>query len=284
MSRSGRVHCSKVGIDLVSSLCDRDDDAMSSRRETVLEVLAMSMNGHLREFLSDRAKNNYDHNRDNGEPSKAGEEPPRQTINMIFGGNEINEVTFSVAKKTKVSITHSKSLREDDITFTKEDAVELLLPHNDALEISLNMLDFKIIRVLVDPGSSSNIIQWRVLEETKLTEIIIPPTKLLVGFNLASLTTRGEILLLMNAEGVMKMTLFGVVDGDMGYNIILGRPYLHEMKVVPSTYHQLLKFPMPEGIKQLRGDERDFGFQKQSKGTHGIAMTRIDTYSQTRRS
>lgn len=30
------------------------------------------------------------------------------------------------------------------------------------------------------------------------------------------------------------------------------RPCLHEMKVVPSTYHQLLKFPTPEGIKQIR--------------------------------
>ncbi|XP_070036641.1 uncharacterized protein [Nicotiana tomentosiformis] len=39
-------------------------------------------------------------------------------------------------KKTKVSVTHSKRLREateDDITFTEEDADELLLPHNDAL-------------------------------------------------------------------------------------------------------------------------------------------------------
>ncbi|XP_070032858.1 uncharacterized protein [Nicotiana tomentosiformis] len=170
-------------------------------------------------------------------------------------GNEINGVTFSAAKKMKVSITHSKRLREDDITFTEEDTDRFLLPHNDALIISLNVLDFKFKRVLVDPGSSVNIIQWRVLEQANITGSIIPATKLLAGFNLASMTTRGEILLLTNAEGVMKTTLFEVVDGDMGYNIILGRPWLHEMKVVPSTYHQLLKFPMPEGIKKIRGDK-----------------------------
>ncbi|XP_070042754.1 uncharacterized protein [Nicotiana tomentosiformis] len=107
----------------------------------------------------------------------------------------------------------------------------------------------------VDPGSSANIVQWRVLEQAKLTGSIIPTTKLLAGFNLASVTTRGEILLLKNAEGVMKTTLFEVVDGDMGYNIILGRPWLHEMKAVTSTYHQLLKFLTPEGIKQIRGDQ-----------------------------
>ncbi|XP_070039633.1 uncharacterized protein [Nicotiana tomentosiformis] len=226
-----------------------------SQRDPNLWCEYHGTNGHLREFLSDRAKNNYGRNRDNAKPSKAREEPQCQTINMIVGGNEINGVTFSAAKKIKVSITHSKGLREDDITFTEEDAHRLLLPHNDVLVISLNVLDFKIKRVLVDLGSSDNIIQCRVLEQAKLTRSIISATKLLAGFNLASVMTREEILLLTNAEGVMKTTLFEVVYGDMGYNIIIGRLWLHEMKVVPSTYHQLLKFPMLEGIKQIMGDE-----------------------------
>ncbi|XP_070034715.1 uncharacterized protein [Nicotiana tomentosiformis] len=152
----------------------------------------------------------------------------------------------------KVSVTYNKRLQEvaeDDITFTEEDADGLLLPHNDALVISLNILDFNIKRVLVDPGSLDNIIQWRVLEKAKLTGSIILATKLLTEFNLASVTTQGEILLPTNTEGVMKTTLFKVEDGDMGYNIILGRPWLHEMKAVPSTHHQLLKFPTTEGIK-----------------------------------
>ncbi|XP_075086218.1 uncharacterized protein LOC142168940 [Nicotiana tabacum] len=122
------------------------------------EVVTLLNNGHLREFLNDRTKNNYGRNRDNMESSKAGEETLRQMINMIFGVNNINEVTFSTAKKTNVSITHSKRLREDDTTLTEEDADGLLLPHNDAPVISLNVLDFKIKHVLVNPGSSSNII------------------------------------------------------------------------------------------------------------------------------
>ncbi|XP_070035609.1 uncharacterized protein [Nicotiana tomentosiformis] len=153
------------------------------------KVAILLKNGHLREFLSDRAKKNNGHNRDNAEPSKAGEEPPCQMINMIFGGNNINGVTFSVAKKTKVSITHRKGLWEDDITFTEEDAEKLLLPHNDALVISINILDFKVKCILVDPESSANIIQWRVLEQAKLTKNIILATKLLAGFNLARVTT-----------------------------------------------------------------------------------------------
>nr|XP_016475735.1 PREDICTED: uncharacterized protein LOC107797367 [Nicotiana tabacum] len=216
------------------------------------EVATLLNNDHLREFLSNRAKNNYHRSRDNAEPSKIAEDSPRLAINMIFGGNEINGITFSAAKKTKISVTHNKRLWEvieDDITITEGDTDGLLLPHNDTLVISLNVLDFKIKRVLVDLGSSTNIIQWRMLEQAKLTGSIILATKLLAGFNLANMATRGEILLPTNTEGVTNTTLFEVVDGDMGHNIILGRPWIHEMKDVPSIYHQLLKFPTPEGIK-----------------------------------
>ncbi|XP_075111719.1 uncharacterized protein LOC142181927 [Nicotiana tabacum] len=163
----------------------------------------------------------------------------------------------SAAKKTKVFVTHSKRLREvteDGITFLEEDVDGLVLPHNDALVISLNILDFKIKCVLVDPRSSTNIIQLIVLEQAKLTGSIVPATKLLVGFNLANVTTQREILLPTNAERVMTTTLFEVVDSDMGYNIILGRQWLHDMNVVPSTYYQLLNFPTLEGIKK-RGDQ-----------------------------
>jgi len=107
----------------------------------------------------------------------------------------------------------------------------------------------------VTPGSSANFIQWRVLDQAKLSGNIIPITKLLAGFNLANVTTRGEILLLTDADGITKTTLLEVVDGDMGYNIILGTPWLHEMKFVPSTYHQLLKLLTHEGIKRIIGDQ-----------------------------
>ncbi|XP_019256445.1 PREDICTED: uncharacterized protein LOC109234853 [Nicotiana attenuata] len=80
-------------------------------------------------------------------------------------------------------------------------------------------------------------------------------TKLVVGFNLASVTTQGEILLPTNAEGVMKTTLFEVVDGYMSYSLILGRPWLHEIKDMLLAYHQRLKFPTLEGNKQIRGDQ-----------------------------
>lgn len=75
---------------------------------------------------------------------KKGEDRPHLTIDMIFGGNEINGVNFSLAKKTMILVNHSKRLKiisKDDITFTEEDIYGLLLPYKNAMIISLSVLD-----------------------------------------------------------------------------------------------------------------------------------------------
>jgi hypothetical protein len=45
-----------------------------------------------------------------------------------------------------------------------------------------------------------------------------------------------------------------VLNSYSPYNANLGRPWLHKMKAVPSTLHQRLRFPTPEGIMEIRGD------------------------------
>lgn len=41
---------------------------------------------------------------------------------------------------------------------------------------------------------------------------------------------------------IMKDIVFQVFDIPLTYNILLGRPCIHEMQAVPSTYHQCVKF------------------------------------------
>ncbi|XP_070022345.1 uncharacterized protein [Nicotiana sylvestris] len=38
---------------------------------------------------------------------------------------------------------------------------------------------------------------------------------------------------------------------DMAYNMILGRPWIHEMDAVPSTLHQVIKFLSQWGIRKI---------------------------------
>ncbi|XP_070025831.1 uncharacterized protein [Nicotiana sylvestris] len=200
------------------------------------EVDHLLKQGYLTELFSERGKQAYVKNKQETPKPPS----PKRTVNVISGGEDINGVTYTAANKvSKVTITHGKRVRhvleEESITFDDADADGVLSPNNDALVISLLVHDTNVKRVLIDPGSSMNIILLRVLRE-----IVV---------------TKGEVILTTFAEGVVKDTKFQVVDMKMAYNMILGRPWIHEMDVVPSTLHQVIKFPSPWGICQIHRDQ-----------------------------
>ncbi|XP_075091595.1 uncharacterized protein LOC142171790 [Nicotiana tabacum] len=175
-------------------------------------------------------------------------------VNVITGGEEVNEVTYTVVKKTsKVTVTHGKRVRQvlkgDIIVFDDEDV-------NDALVISLFIHDTNVKRIFIDPGSSVNFILLRVVNNMQANDHIIPKAQSFSGFDNLSVIMKGEIILTMFVEVVVKDTKFQVVDADMAYNIILGRPWIHDMDAVLSTLHQVIKFPSQWGIRQIRGDQQ----------------------------
>lgn len=56
-----------------------------------------------------------------------------------------------VSGNPKSEVTH-------EITFTKIDAKEVDQPHNDPLVIQLRIADFEVNKVLIDTGTSVNLI------------------------------------------------------------------------------------------------------------------------------
>lgn len=83
---------------------------------------------------------------------------------------------------------------------------------------------------------------------------IVHKQTMLVGFS-DEQTSLGEILHVY-AEGVNLRTKLSVVDSSSPYNAILGRPWIHDMRAVPSTYHQVIRFPMKWGVKEIRGTQQ----------------------------
>ncbi|XP_070003026.1 uncharacterized protein [Nicotiana sylvestris] len=200
------------------------------------EVDHLLKQGNLTELFSEKGKQAY------MKPPKP--PSPKRTVNVISGGEEINGVTYTVANKvSKVTITHGKRVRhvleEESIIFDDADADGVLTPHNDVLVISLLVHDTNVKRVLIDPGSSVNIIFLRALNEMQVEDKLVPKAHTLSGFDNSSVVTKGE-----------------VVEMEMAYNMILERPWIHEMDVVPSTLHQVVKFPSPWGIRQIHGDQQ----------------------------
>nr|XP_016457708.1 PREDICTED: uncharacterized protein LOC107781508 [Nicotiana tabacum] len=197
---------------------------------------------------------------------KNGEEPPKpptpkRTVNVIIGCEEVNGVTYTIIKRTtKISVTHEKQIRQvlegESIPFDVEDADDLFIPHNNALVISLRVHDTNIKQVLIDPDSSINIILLRVVNQMQSIDRMIPKARSLSGFDNSSVIIKEEITLSTFAKGVVKDTKFQVVDADIAYNIIIGRPWIHDTDDVPSTLHQVIKFPSHWGIRQIMEDQR----------------------------
>ncbi|XP_022558240.2 uncharacterized protein LOC111206148 [Brassica napus] len=231
-----------------------------------IEVNELLRKGRLREFLSEKAKSHLSKEK-TGKPTEAAPvSPPRQdrVIHVISGGSEISGISHAAAKKSTRTAKHGLEaakpkhllLGMDEISFTAKEQGKVLTPHHDALVISLIIANCLEKRILVDNGSSGNIIfqaayKDQGLEEGALTQRVTP----LIGFSGEVKQTAGEITLPVYAEGINMSTKFLVVDSDSSYNMILGLPWIHGMGAIPWTLDQMVKFPTSWDIKAIRGDQ-----------------------------
>ncbi|KAF8114890.1 hypothetical protein N665_0032s0021 [Sinapis alba] len=99
------------------------------------------------------------------------------------------------------------------------------------------------LKSLVDTGSSVNVIYIDTLDKIELTDPNIRQSrKALIGFNGSSHSPFTTITLLIYVRGVMLDTKFTIIESPDMYNIILGTPWKHVIRGIPSTYHQCIKF------------------------------------------
>ncbi|XP_058211645.1 uncharacterized protein LOC131323822 [Rhododendron vialii] len=114
---------------------------------------------------------------------------------------------------------------EIPIIFSEEDIKGIQVPHDDPLVITIVMADYLTRRVLIDSGSSVDILYLHAYDQLKVgQERLRPLTSPLVGF--------------------------------AAYNAILGRTTLNKIRAIISTYHLMMKFPTPEGIGCIKGDQK----------------------------
>ena len=94
-----------------------------------------------------------------------------------------------------------------------------------------------------DPGSAADLLQLPAFRQMNISfDKLSLAGKILSGFNGATTVTMGDIAPLVKARQVVQQVLFSVVE-DLGpYNSIVSRAWLHAMKVVPSTYHQMINY------------------------------------------
>ncbi|XP_028090068.1 uncharacterized protein LOC114290389 [Camellia sinensis] len=146
------------------------------------------------------------------------------------------------------AIKGGKTEEKNVLNFSSRDLKRIQTPHNDALVVTLRVRDFDVKRILIDQGSSVEIMYYDAFKQLKLRDTdLAPATSPLVGFNSQPEWPMGKMILPVKAGSVVKQVEFWVLKMPSTYNLILGREWLHIMQAVVSTYHQVMRSPSATG-------------------------------------
>ncbi|KAI5317664.1 hypothetical protein L3X38_037371 [Prunus dulcis] len=145
------------------------------------------------------------------------------------------------------------------ITFGEEDFLLGSKFHNRPLYVTGEVGGTIINRILLDCGSTVNLIPLKTLHAIGMSARQLSPSMLTIqGFNQLGQKAMGSIALQMEIGELYSNALFHVIDADTSYNVLLGRPWLHTYGVVPSTLHQCFKYSMDGEVKSVSADMDPF--------------------------
>ena len=147
------------------------------------------------------------------------------------------------------------------ITFSDSNLEGCQHPHDDPLVIRAVVANKTIHRVLVDNGSSTNIIFAVAFDKMGIgRERLEPVNTHLRGFSGEKVLPLGSIQLVLTLGDppcqATTTVRFLIVDAPSAYNVLLGRSSLNAIKAIPSAYHMVIKFPTTNEVGMVRGDQR----------------------------
>ena len=183
---------------------------------------------------------------------------PRPAINYILGGPTDDQYQ---SKRQRRKMLRAATVRarvntiktpdsgtaiqpiDGPISFPPINPFRIITPHYDVLMLTLCINEFDVQRVLVDPGSTADLLHLPAFRQMKVPLYKLRSAgRILSEFNGATTLTVGDIAIPVNARPVTQQVLFSVVEDFRPYNAIVGRPWIHSMKAVPSTYHQTISY------------------------------------------
>ena len=142
------------------------------------------------------------------------------------------------------------------ISFPPINPTRVITPHYDALVLTICINSFDVHRVLVDSDSAADLLHFSAFKHMKIPiDHLHSPDRILSGFNGATTLSVRDITFSNKAGPITQQVLFYVVEDLRPYNAILGRAWLHAMKVVPSTYHQTISYLTEARQVDLQGSQ-----------------------------
>ncbi|VFQ71005.1 unnamed protein product [Cuscuta campestris] len=236
--------------------------------------------------------NDWDNDRRrNNRPRERQPAPEKEHIGMIFGRPEggdsaaqrKNWVRSIYVGEVSAEPPRRKHTRREPIAFTDRDLPPTGEDHNDPLVITMDINGVDVARVLVDTGSSVNILYLETFQKLRLCRTQLEPLKTpLSGFTGDTVEAERSIVLPVELgsgeKTVWKKMRFIVVDIKCVHNAILGRPGINKVGAVISMPHLCMKFYTPGGVGEVKGDQRNArecyarAVKKMTKGVNVISQ------------
>ena len=190
---------------------------------------------------------------------------------MISGGFADGGESSSARKAYLCSIRSEETLEVQVVsklpwldttkTFSDSNMEGCQHPHDDPLVIRVVVANKTIHRVLIDYGSSVDIIFASAFDKMGIErEKLEPVNAHLLGFSREKVLPLGSEQLVLTLRDppyqATTMIKFLIVDAPSTYNMLLGKPFLNAIRAIPSAYHMVVKFPTKNGVGMVRGDQR----------------------------
>jgi len=142
------------------------------------------------------------------------------------------------------------------LAFAKEEIPVEERGHNRALHASVKCMDHVVAKVLIDNGSSLNVMPKSTLEKFPFNASHLKPSSMVVrAFDGTRREVRGEIDLPVQIGPHTCQVTLQIMDINFAYNCLLGCPWIHSVGVVPSMLHQKLKFVVEGHLVIVSGEE-----------------------------
>ena len=140
------------------------------------------------------------------------------------------------------------------LSFSNEDKVGTLQSYDNALVITLKIGRYNVKKVLVDQGSSVEIMYPNLYKGLKLKlEDLACYDSPLMGFDGKVVIPNGQIRLPMQIGSEVVQVDFIVVDVYSPYTTIVARPWFYALGAVSSTLHLKVKYSFGNQVEELVG-------------------------------
>jgi hypothetical protein len=151
-----------------------------------------------------------------------------------------------------------------DISFGPEDHSNTeLSERNLPFIVKIPIGRHRVAKTMIDSGASLNLLMRRTFIEMGLSLADLTPVQdtfhgIIPGQSSTPIRRIDLEVSCGSGENKRRNTLtFEVASFDIGYNCILGRPFLLKFMVVIHTAYATIKMPGPKGVITLKSDQRD---------------------------